>query len=194
MSQSDKRALIRTKYEACLGHAGIARRLERATWNRVVKEAREQDVPKYWDNQVFRRRYTTKALHILFNLNNPATPDLKRMVMAGADLTDDDHVAVPHSLQATLGMKQQAICDALLQMTPQQMHPELWREAIEMVERKAARGRPEDIKKDHQGLFQCRHCKSMRTTYTLVQTRSADEPSSAFVLCADCRKRWKMSA
>jgi len=40
-------------------------------------------------------------------------------------------------------------------------------------------------------LFTCARCKSIKTTSTQKQTRSADEPMTVFVLCLNCGKRWK---
>lgn len=42
-------------------------------------------------------------------------------------------------------------------------------------------------------LFTCGRCKSIKTTSTQKQTRSADEPMTVFVLCLNCNKRWKFS-
>ena len=41
------------------------------------------------------------------------------------------------------------------------------------------------------GMFVCRRCKSDRTTYYQLQTRSADEPMTTFVTCTNCDLRWK---
>jgi len=40
-------------------------------------------------------------------------------------------------------------------------------------------------------LFTCGRCKSIKTTSTQKQTRSADEPMTVFVLCLNCNNRWK---
>ena len=40
-------------------------------------------------------------------------------------------------------------------------------------------------------LFTCGRCKSIKTTSTQKQTRSADEPMTVFVLCLNCNMRWK---
>lgn len=40
-------------------------------------------------------------------------------------------------------------------------------------------------------LFTCGRCKSIKTTSTQKQTRSADEPMTVFVFCMNCGKRWK---
>jgi DNA-directed RNA polymerase subunit M/transcription elongation factor TFIIS len=44
---------------------------------------------------------------------------------------------------------------------------------------------------DYSGLFKCGKCKSVKTTYYQMQTRSADEPMTTFVTCKNCRNRWK---
>ncbi|PNI29766.1 TCEA3 isoform 6, partial [Pan troglodytes] len=43
-------------------------------------------------------------------------------------------------------------------------------------------------------LFQCSKCKKKNCTYNQVQTRSADEPMTTFVLCNECGNRWKMES
>ncbi len=41
------------------------------------------------------------------------------------------------------------------------------------------------------GLLRCGKCKKYKTTYTQLQTRSADESLTTFVLCLECGNRWK---
>lgn len=40
-------------------------------------------------------------------------------------------------------------------------------------------------------LLKCGKCKKNRCTYNQMQTRSADEPMTTFVLCNNCGHRWK---
>jgi len=42
------------------------------------------------------------------------------------------------------------------------------------------------------GIFTCEKCKSNETTYYEMQTRSADEPMTAFISCVKCENRWKI--
>jgi transcription elongation factor S-II len=44
---------------------------------------------------------------------------------------------------------------------------------------------------DYSGMFTCGRCKSKRTTFYLLQTRSADEPMTAFISCMGCGNKWK---
>ena len=46
-------------------------------------------------------------------------------------------------------------------------------------------------KKNQDGFFKCGRCKSMKTTYYQMQTRSADEPMTVFVICLNCEINWK---
>jgi DNA-directed RNA polymerase subunit M/transcription elongation factor TFIIS len=45
--------------------------------------------------------------------------------------------------------------------------------------------------KNQDGLFKCGRCRSMKTSYYEMQTRSADEPMTVFVSCLNCGKNWK---
>jgi len=40
-------------------------------------------------------------------------------------------------------------------------------------------------------LMKCGKCKKRNCTYSQLQTRSADEPMTTFVLCNECGNRWK---
>ena len=44
---------------------------------------------------------------------------------------------------------------------------------------------------DYTGIFVCRKCKSRKTTYYQLQTRSADEPMTTYVTCLGCGNKWK---
>lgn len=43
-----------------------------------------------------------------------------------------------------------------------------------------------------EGIFQCKKCKSRKTEYYSLQTRSADEPMTNYITCLDCKNRWRM--
>ena len=40
-------------------------------------------------------------------------------------------------------------------------------------------------------LLKCGKCGKRNCTYNQIQTRSADEPMTTFVLCNECGNRWK---
>lgn len=45
----------------------------------------------------------------------------------------------------------------------------------------------------YEGIFKCTRCKSNKTTYHQLQTRSADEPMTTYVECSNCGNRWKFN-
>lgn len=44
---------------------------------------------------------------------------------------------------------------------------------------------------NYEGIFMCRKCKSKKTEYYQLQTRSADEPMTTYVHCKNCDNNWK---
>jgi len=44
---------------------------------------------------------------------------------------------------------------------------------------------------DYEGMFKCGKCKSTKTRYYQLQTRSADEPMTTYVTCISCNSHWK---
>ena len=72
-------------------------------------------------------------------------------------------------------------------MTKETMYPEFWHAVNNSSILELLKNPPE--KPD--GMIQCRKCKSMKTDYYQLQTRSADEPMTTYVTCYNCENRWK---
>ena len=45
--------------------------------------------------------------------------------------------------------------------------------------------------KEYTDQFKCRKCNQRKCTYYMLQTRSADEPMTAFITCINCKNKWK---
>jgi len=126
--------------------------------------------------------YKDKARSISFNL--------KRNVALRGNLVDGSIVA-----------------SDLMNMTPEQLATDEKKAEREKLEKDVNDARRLDwdqanedkindvcgIKGDllNASLFTCSRCKSIKTTSTQKQTRSADEPMTVFVLCLNCNKRWR---
>ena len=62
---------------------------------------------------------------------------------------------------------------------------ELYKKALEREKAKA------ESDNSYVGLLKCGKCKSVKTTYYQMQTRSADEPMTTYVTCLNCQHKWK---
>lgn len=80
----------------------------------------------------------------------------------------------------------------LAKMTPEEMASDEMRklrtkfvkEAINDAQLATVQGTETD-------LLKCGKCRKRNCTYNQIQTRSADEPMTTFVLCNECGHRWK---
>lgn len=134
-----------------------------------------------------RRAYAEKFRSLTFNLKKNAS--LRRRVLAPPDdpdrLAPDDFVRLPPERLAT------AERNAVREKTTQRLSDSRrldWEQANEEKINEMCGIKGELLK---ASLFTCGRCKSIRTTSTQKQTRSADEPMTVFVLCKDCGNRWK---
>ncbi len=145
----------------------MAARVEKATWNWTLRGFPPRD--RYWANARLRFRYTTKILSLAFNLRNPKNPGLRENLL-----------------------KNEITPGRLVRMSPYEQFPEMWEPVFDRVAHKQLRKQlTVDVASAPDGLLQCRKCKSRKTTFTQLQTRSADEPLTTFALCLNCSARWK---
>lgn len=147
----------------------MATQLERCVYNWTVRTCRGDRIPRYWDNPAFMFRYTTKALALHYNLTHPKNPGLFERVCA-----------------RDMGLKR------LVHASPAELFPALWEPVFERVAHKQLRRLlTVDAETAPDGAFTCRRCKSKKTTFVLLQTRSADEPMTMYCQCLACQSRWK---
>ncbi|NXU85661.1 TCEA3 protein, partial [Xiphorhynchus elegans] len=115
-------------------------------------------------------KYRNRVRSRISNLKDPKNPGLRRNVLCGA---------IEPSLIARMTAEEMA-SDEL-----KQLRNAMTQEAIREHQMAKTGGTVTD-------LFQCGKCKKKNCTYNQVQTRSADEPMTTFVLCNECGNRWKV--
>ena len=170
--EADIRGRVQKKYADAVGCAATAANLELATYNWLLLSCARDGIPRYWEDNKLRYRYTTKALSIVANLKRDDNALLARLLDPG-----DEVVTVKK----------------LVNMTPQQMRPEFWEQLYEkMVKRQMRRESPLNIEDVHDGVFTCSKCGGKKTDYRCFQVRSADEPMTIFVSCHNCGNNWKV--
>ncbi|NXB50800.1 TCEA3 protein, partial [Leucopsar rothschildi] len=115
-------------------------------------------------------KYRNRVRSRISNLKDPKNPGLRRNVLCGA---------IEPGLIARMTAEEMA-SDEL-----KKLRNAMTQEAIREHQMAKTGGTVTD-------LFQCSKCKKKNCTYNQVQTRSADEPMTTFVLCNECGNRWKV--
>jgi len=155
---------IRNKIQPILGDEIISTNLEKGVYNFAIKEANNRKIIKKWDNPYFVQLYLDRLRSIYINLKN------KELL---------EHLQNGEITPQTLAF-----------MTHQEMNQKHWTVLIEQKMKRDANKFTDNIRSSTD-MFTCKKCKSKRTTYYELQTRSADEPATIFVTCLDCGKMSK---
>jgi len=143
--------------------------LETRAYNWSIGRSEALELVPTWSCVRFRSIYLQKILSLTFNLTNPKNPTLWKR------LTD-----------------RQISYSWLVEALPYDLFPELWTPVMEEVAMKRLRRETTvDLQTAPDGAFTCRKCRSKKTHYYQLQTRSADEPMTTFVSCLQCGNRWK---
>lgn len=143
--------------------------LEKSILNWTTRRTKSlMDIPA-WDNENFVNRYRQKFLTLCFNFDK--SESLRKSVKEGKIKSTELMNFEPNELWAQ-GPYSKAV--------EKKIYKELQKQRLE---NEALRG--------IEGFFTCGKCKSKKTTYYQLQTRSADEPMTTFVSCLNCGKRWK---
>ncbi|XP_006538775.1 transcription elongation factor A protein 3 isoform X3 [Mus musculus] len=114
-------------------------------------------------------KYRNRVRSRISNLKDPRNPGLRRNVLSGA---------ISPELIAKMTAEEMA-SDEL-----RELRNAMTQEAIREHQMAKTGGTTTD-------LLRCSKCKKKNCTYNQVQTRSADEPMTTFVLCNECGNRWK---
>eukprot|EP00062_Callorhinchus_milii_P010103 gi/632954608/ref/XP_007893052.1/ PREDICTED: transcription elongation factor A protein 3-like [Callorhinchus milii] len=123
----------------------------------------------YQEFQKTDMKYKNRVRSRISNLKDPKNPSLRNNVLSGM-------ITLVHIARMTA---EEMASDEL-----KDLRNVLTQEAIREHQMAKTSG-------THTSLLQCGKCKKKNCTYNQVQTRSADEPMTTFVLCNECGNRWK---
>lgn len=113
--------------------------------------------------------HKTKFLQLIRNLRDPQNPQLRL------------RVAVGHMGPAEL-----------VSASPTELAPEEVKQEIKAIEKYNAEASA--VRKNTEVTTRfgsCSKCKCPRTSYFMLQTRSADEPMTVFITCVNCGHAWR---
>lgn len=159
------RDFTRAEFAKHLGTGPLSRNCERNVLNWTVSKVPASS----WENPLFKKYYKMKAQWLLaeFRRGTQLADRLKRKELESTKLAwYSPDVLNPNGPYAEAALRLKKRDD----------------------DREAAKAQ---MDADYVGAFKCSKCKSTKTSYYQMQTRSADEPMTTYVTCLNCDKKWK---
>jgi DNA-directed RNA polymerase subunit M/transcription elongation factor TFIIS len=184
------RDFIRAKFAQLVPDRPYARNIEKSIWEWTIKDTRLSRHPAVWENRWFRSRYKNKAVNILAELERD--PSIHCNLTVGPDGHVSVKLAVLPQLQHRIFAKELKSSE-LVDTPPEILWPNgPYSKTLFALKKKDML--MEEIRKEdegYEGLLKCGKCKSLKTTYYQLQTRSADEPMTTYATCKACGHKWK---
>ena len=176
------REYTRQVFANLIAPGAISRNAEISTLNWAVQSARQINQDASWENPSFRKIYKNKVQWLTTELRRP------NHAISLTTEVEGDQVRVKLNLvnQLAYRLKTKELDVKNLAKYPAEV---LWPEgpwAQTMMALKKKENMREQAKaqmdEDYVGQFKCGKCKSVKTTYYQLQTRSADEPMVRFLV------------
>ena len=177
------RDFARTKFAQALGPttSPIVKNAEKSVYNWAVQQTRCAGDEPSWENPIFRGRYKHKLHWLAMELRRPNhMVGVTTAVEGGQVRVTLDLV---NQLVYRLRTKELDVKN-LAKYTADVLWPDgpMAQAIYKLKERDLMREQVKANEESYEGMFTCGKCKSKKTTFYLLQTRSADEPS-AFPVC-----------
>ncbi len=148
----------------------ISTNLEKAIFNYSIRSSNNKNIVKRWDNIYFVQLYCDKLRSIINNIDPKFNKKNKRLLKKIK--------------------KKQILAQNLGFMSHQEMNPKIWKDLVRAKIKRDKNCVSTDMSAATDE-FTCFKCKASKCTYYQLQTRSADEPMTTFVMCLNCGNRWK---
>jgi hypothetical protein len=148
--------------------------IETAIFNYSVLSSKT--INKNWNDSIFVQCYSSKARHILLNLD------------------PSSYVKNKYLLSRFLN-HEFSFFDLVFNMTHIQLFPERFTSALKdnLISDKLNWSVQLDPESMPDGMFPCRRCHSKKTSFFMLNSRRGDEGSVITVNCLVCKHTWKFS-
>ena len=165
-----RRVQMVNKLETILNNKKLSKSVEKSIYNYVIDTAKERNIMRKWNNNIFFNLYINKNISIYSNLNNKTyiKNDYLLNQIINKNINPQD----------------------IAKLSVYNIFPENWKALLNEKSKRDElkyKLKPEAMTDQ----FKCRKCYSRSCSYYEVQTRSADEPMTQFITCLDCKNRWK---
>ena len=177
------RDFARTKFAQALGPttSPIVKNAEKSVYNWAVQQTRCAGDEPSWENPLFRGRYKHKLHWLAMELRRP------NHMVGVTTAVEGGQVRVTLDLVNQLAYRlrnKELDVKNLAKYTADVLWPDgpMAQAIYKLKERDLMREQVKANEESYEGMFTCGKCKSKKTTFYLLQTRSADEPS-AFPVC-----------
>lgn len=147
----------------------MALNIERGIFNYALNNYGDVIKNEEW-NDVFKSLYINRCAIIYTNLDPEGYINNKNLIVRFFNKEFDEF--------------------KLTYMDGKELFPERWGKLNDEFIKDQEPPEPTEIE---DGMFKCGRCKTYKTTYYQLQTRSADEPLTTFVSCLNCSNRWKFN-
>ena len=145
--------------------------LEIGIYNWTIEYVNNNNIFPGWKSEVFVKLYDNKLISILTNLDSNSHLKNKDLLIR---LQANEFK--PHDLAF---------------MEPYEMYPERWM-AILNKQLKKEQSLLDSNMEAKTDMFKCGKCKQRKCSYYEMQVRSADESSTIFVTCLNCKNKWRI--
>lgn len=184
------RDYARTRLAMHVPERPYAKNIEKAAWLWAIEKTKKAGENPVFENRHLRWRYKHKVTHLMSELTRDASKVACTLVVS------DGRVKLKYEIQSQLLyrlLRKEVKSQDLPSMGPGQLWPDgpYAHTVFKNKERDLALEKARVGDEDYEGLLKCGKCKSLKTDYTTMQTRSADEPVTVFASCRDCGNRWR---
>ena len=164
---NDLRVSMRQLFKKFSKDDEIINKLETGILDNVCEICDRRKIVKKWENINFKKIYLNKCRSIYTNLDTKSY--IKNDYLINEMIVNPGYIG---------------------KMNYQELFPKHWKKLLDNKFK-----REEAMYKNQQHAmtdeFKCRRCKSRKTSYYELQTRSADEAMTIFITCLNCGNRWK---
>ena len=180
------RAHVRGIFQEYFPEGVHASNIEKSIQNCAFRQCQASKMVPSWDNHQFVNVYKCLALGLAQSFKREKRMHVELKVVG-------DRVKMSWEKEIVWRYKQGLIPKDIMRSSPDVLEPNgLYALAMHKKKNKEAQMEKSKAKEeDYEGQFKCGKCKSKKTDYYQMQTRSADEPMTTYVTCKNCGNRWK---